>query len=493
MYSKGILYSITVILICLSIAHSQPAVCTIPVYPIPSENAGIDEVNRYATEQWSLGNYQEALAYFSKAYKQANMENNEQMMAHILNNLGLVYWSLQDNMAAMEYYKEAAKIAEKVGHKLLLGLTYTNRALILKEQDDYTSALDHNKKAIRIFSENDHPRELAITLNNHGQIFKVQEKMDSALYYYTRALDIYFTIDYKDGMAATYHNLADVYMYKDKERLALEYAQKSLELGLAAQSKVRISEAYKKLSEIYEYFSHPDSALEYHKKYADFQIKTLSQAQSERLAEYEAQMRTEIKTLRIQNLEKEKTIAVNRMWLSIGAITIVMLIIFFFIYRNLYRTKLKTRQLESELINSQEILNIKELELKSYIIDLSKKNMMIHRLQDQISKEIQGDEQTDRVAQLLNQKILTDDDWKMFKTKFNTVYPYFFAKIKQMEINLTEAEIRFLVLFRLNLTGKEMADMLGISPQSVRALKMRLKKKLSIGRYKSVEEFLYQL
>ena len=38
-----------------------------------------------------------------------------------------------------------------------------------------------------------------------------------------------------------------------------------------------------------------------------------------------------------------------------------------------------------------------------------------------------------------------------------------------------------------------MANMLGISPQSVRALKMRMKKKLNSNGYKTVEEFMEKL
>jgi hypothetical protein len=43
---------------------------------------------------------------------------------------------------------------------------------------------------------------------------------------------------------------------------------------------------------------------------------------------------------------------------------------------------------------------------------------------------------------------------------------------------------------RLELNGKDMANILGISPQSVRVCKMRLKKKLPADKYETVEDFL---
>jgi DNA-binding CsgD family transcriptional regulator len=50
-----------------------------------------------------------------------------------------------------------------------------------------------------------------------------------------------------------------------------------------------------------------------------------------------------------------------------------------------------------------------------------------------------------------------------------------------------------LVLIYLDLNGKEMANILGISPQSVRVCKMRLKKKLREKDINTVEELLIEL
>src|SRR5690606_14582080 len=105
----------------------------------------------------------------------------------------------------------------------------------------------------------------------------------------------------------------------------------------------------------------------------------------------------------------------------------------------------------------------------------------------------ESDKNEIQVAQLLNQKILTDEDWEKFKTKFSAIYPEFLAKFKLMKTSFTEAEIRLMVLLRLKLSGKEMAATLGISPQSVRVTKMRLKKKLQEENYDSVEDFLAEL
>lgn len=460
-------------------------------YPVPKKNATIDEINNYATAQWGRGNYQEALNYFSKAYQKAKQKNDETQIANILNNLGLVHWRLGDNQSAMDCYKESTRLAEKLGLQRLAGLTYTNQSLIQKEQKDYEEAIENNKKAIRIFQELDYERDLAIAFNNHGQIYKNQSQNDSALANYAKAIRIYNKIDYKDGMAATYYNLAEIYTRKGQKDKAVSSAIKSLKSGLESESKVRISEGYRKLGETYEAFSEPDSALKYQKKYAEFEKEILIANQSEKLIEEQAKLGNEVKSLRIQNLEKEKIIAKNRLWLIVVSIVIMLLFVSLIVYRRISKIKMKEKELELELENSQKILQVKEKELRSYILDLSHKNMLISELQREISSE--SDKNEIQVAQLLNQKILTDEDWEKFKNKFGAIYPEFLPKIKLLKTSLTEAEIRLLVLLKLKLSGKEMASTLGISPQSVRVTKMRLKKKLQEENYESVEGFMSEL
>src|SRR5690606_41151880 len=108
--------------------------------------------------------------------------------------------------------------------------------------------------------------------------------------------------------------------------------------------------------------------------------------------------------------------------------------------------------------------------------------MLINELQREIASE--SDKNEIQVAQLLNQKILTDDDWEKFKNKFSAIYPEFLPKIKLLNTSITEAEIRLLVLLKLKLSGKEMADTLGISPQSVRVTKDRKSTRLNSSHVK---------
>lgn len=447
-------------------------------------------------EQWRIGNYEEALRYFSDAYVQVKQSGDEEHMANLLNSLGLVHWRLENNEAAMDCYKEAAHLCEKLQLTRLLGLTHTNRALILKEQRNFEEAFEHNNKAIDIFQEMREPRDLAIAYNNQGQIYRYSEQLTPALKYYKLSLEECRKNEYLEGMATAYQNISTVYALKGNKVPAFEAARKCLAISLKLNSKVRIGEAYLELSKNHERFASPDSALYYYKKHYEWEREIWESNQKEMLSRYQASLGVEVKNLQIKNLQNEKEIAGNRLWFIGIGIFIALLFAAFFVYRYLSKIKFRKSQLELELYNTQKIIKVKEKELKTYIVDLSKKNAIISRLQDDKVKEAADSENgnnDEEVAQLLEQKILTDDDWEKFKVKFNSIYPDFFSRIKESHINLTEAEIRIMVLMRLELNGKDMANILGISPQSVRVCKMRLKKKLLKEDYNSVEEFLQYL
>lgn len=479
-------------LLLLAVACNKDKVTATAPKKNTAEQQSAELIN-LGNNQWQMGNYQEALKYFTKAYKEVKKTGDEPEMATLLNNLGLVHWRLENNTAAMECYTEAAQLAEKHNLKRLLGLTYTNRALIYKEQRNFKPAFEHNNKAIAIFKELNQPRDLAIAYNNQGQIYRYGKNLDPALTFYKLSLDVCQKIGYKEGIATAYQNLGTVYTLKGDDIKALDAARKCLSISLTLNSKVRISEAYEELAKNHEKFGRADSALYYYKKHSDTKQALLEANQSDLLSRYQANLGMEVKNLRIQNLQNEKQIAANRLWFIAIGIFMLLLIAAFFVYRYLSKIRFNKRQLELELENSKQIIDIREQELKTYIIDLSQKNTIISRLQGDIPEEETTPEATPEVADLLEQKILTDDDWEKFKTRFKAIYPVFFTRIKESGIALTEAEVRVLVLMRLELNSKEMAGILGISPQSVRVCKMRLRKKLPPEKYETVEDFLHYI
>ncbi|HEX2617691.1 MAG TPA: tetratricopeptide repeat protein, partial [Flavobacteriales bacterium] len=123
-----------------------------PLIPTPAEDLPrVPDGKVYATEQWRLGNYDVALAYFAQAYADDLAAGDLEGMAADLNQIGLIQWRLNDCTSAMAAYTESARLAEQCGMERLLGLTYLNRAILLKNQGLTDSAFAMNAEALRTF------------------------------------------------------------------------------------------------------------------------------------------------------------------------------------------------------------------------------------------------------------------------------------------------------------------------------------------------------
>ncbi|KAB7727282.1 hypothetical protein F5984_21885 [Rudanella paleaurantiibacter] len=82
---------------------------------------------------------------------------------------------------------------------------------------------------------------------------------------------------------------------------------------------------------------------------------------------------------------------------------------------------------------------------------------------------------------LANASLLTPDDWEEFRKRFERVHPQFFMQLRSQFNDLTPAEERLLALSKLNLHSRQMSHMLGISTDSIRKTRYRLRKKFGIA------------
>lgn len=83
---------------------------------------------------------------------------------------------------------------------------------------------------------------------------------------------------------------------------------------------------------------------------------------------------------------------------------------------------------------------------------------------------------TKEIRTLISQK----DYWNEFMIKFSQIHPSFNANIKKQFPNLTAKDISFCSLIKLNLSNKEIANLIQVSHESVISKKYLLKKKLAL-------------
>jgi ATP/maltotriose-dependent transcriptional regulator MalT len=130
-------------------------------------------------------------------------------------------------------------------------------------------------------------------------------------------------------------------------------------------------------------------------------------------------------------------------------------------------------KLEKEIIKSE--LEYTKNELLSFKETNQIKNDLIKSIQSQLSAN--GNEE-EKVKELKKMKILTNEDWDKFKQLSFRSFPNLYTIIPKYKLDLSESELRMLVLIKLNCSKIEIADMVGISNESVRKSIYRLKQKI---------------
>ena len=177
-------------------------------------------------------------------------------------------------------------------------------------------------------------------------------------------------------------------------------------------------------------------------------------------------------------------------------------------YYRMQREKLleKTmRELElKELENKQQLMRFKNdklrqdidnknRELGSSTMSLIKKNEFLNRIKDEIKQASANDTNLKHVIKIIDRNLNNTDDWQLFEDAFNNADQDFLKKIKGEHPSLTSNDLRLCAYLRLNLSSKEIAPLLNISPRSVEVKRYRLRKKMNLAHDASLTDYILEI
>ncbi|MEJ8801509.1 triple tyrosine motif-containing protein [Pontibacter sp. H249] len=127
------------------------------------------------------------------------------------------------------------------------------------------------------------------------------------------------------------------------------------------------------------------------------------------------------------------------------------------------------------LINKNELLNNVKLELQSIV------------KQGELQ---QHGEEVKRIIKNIEQNITSDSDWKQFELHFNHVHGDFTKRLQDSYPEMTPQEVKLSTYLRLNLSTKEIAQLLSISVRGVEISRYRLRKRLNLERNDNLTDYI---
>jgi DNA-binding CsgD family transcriptional regulator len=234
---------------------------------------------------------------------------------------------------------------------------------------------------------------------------------------------------------------------------------------------------------------HLDSML-YHKAIIEKEIDNRLKIQAEFNFEHEKRLARE------QFLQAEtKRQRVTRNLIILILFLLMGLGILFYM-RQRMKERYVQQALREEKRTATEELAYARVQLDDFTRSFTEKNILIEQFTEEIQK-LQAlpshtitQEQMETFSQLRASAILTDADWEEFRNRFEKVHTGFLQRLRMRLPDLSPAETRFMALAKLQLNNKEMASILGISPDSIRTIRYRLRKKLNLAEDGDMEELV---
>jgi ligand-binding sensor domain-containing protein/DNA-binding CsgD family transcriptional regulator len=179
--------------------------------------------------------------------------------------------------------------------------------------------------------------------------------------------------------------------------------------------------------------------------------------------------------------------------------------VFFYQDRKYRDTRLKLVETERELLKAKaaelEVKTEKQrTELSFQLLKTSSRLELLQSFKDRLVKESEKRGRSEEVLKFLkgmtrelNRELQSENYWDHFERNYRELHEDFSSKLKEEYPGLTKGEIRLSYLLRQQMSNKEVANVLNVSPAAVEKAKYRLKKKLGLEKADSLDEFIQKI
>ena len=195
-------------------------------------------------------------------------------------------------------------------------------------------------------------------------------------------------------------------------------------------------------------------------------------------------------------MRKEKVFQQWRLYsfLFIAGLLVAVLLL------NLHRLRQRTRFQQNEIDFQKQRVSWAEKEkvLQDQLV-LQHKDLLTRAIQEAEDSKVQLEQIIKETEEAKRKELLENFD-RSRKEKlgidtliiqFNSLHPTFGSSILQRHPELTQADIQFCALFRMNLTAKDISLLMNIEPRSVYQRKYRIMKKMGLGEEENLESILF--
>lgn len=436
--------------------------------------------------------------------------------ARTYTEMGISEHQRGDYSAARDHYTEALQLHKAIGNQLGIATTLRRIGITEAEMKDYLRAFNTFSLALEIERKINNVEGIANLLNNIGVNFFEQGEYEKALEYYDQSLPLFKASNNLSRLPAAYHNYARVLLAQGKIDQAMEYAELGLPIAKETGNKSAMMLSMQLFADIFQANNDFKNAYEYLKKAKAIEDSIVNKSNSVQYAQLRSLIATERKEQEIQLMKKEQEWSLFRQKITYAGLGFALFVGGLIIYyqRKNIRDKKELLEKNKQISEAQEALLKAELENKqlsekqlqydlefrhkellTYTLNLVQKNTIMQSVRVGInellpSTENENKAKISKLLKVIDYSLESEKDWDEFRMYFEKVHSSFFEKMKSQHPDLTQGDLKLCALISLNLSMKEMAELMGISPESVKMARHRLRKKLNLATEDNLTEFV---
>lgn len=449
--------------------------------------------------------YSQAVKYFFKANGIFSRTNDKENLAKNLNKIGAAYYYGKQYGIARTRFEDAQKIYNKIGNKNGVATSYGLIGQTHEKIGEYLTSMKYQRLALKEFQHNKDQTGLAKIYENLGSIYEDTLPMDSALKYYTLALNLNKANSNEPAQLEIINNIGDVYRKTGRYKESLTYTQTARDKALKLNDQYQLSASYRDLSKTYDLMKRYDSAYHYSELGRNIFLQIFTEDNNKQLALLQTLFEIQQKDDAIERFENDRQ--ANHYIILATVLIIILLIALAASIISRQRLKIRNEQKLNEqnqtlyeaqksAINAE--LELKSKELTSNTLHVIQSNQFLDELRAELLTMVKDDKrdqkkQLQQIVQKINQNINHDSHWKEFTNMFEQLHQTFFDNLKKYCDDLTANDLRLVALIKMNLSSKDMALLFGISQDSLRVSRYRLRKKLNLEQGENLSSFIQTL
>jgi DNA-binding CsgD family transcriptional regulator len=408
-------------------------------------------------------------------------------------------------------YEEAAQLSEEVVAELkdkndtsgTLGLAYNTLGSLRELKNEKAEAENYYNLALTEFKKGKNIAYLPTSYCKLGEMAKERNDSETSESYFYKALTLAESSENKQAQVTALIALGNWRMTFGKEALEAEiFFNKARIIAVALSDKTfeiktieALIELKKKQGDFEEVSKLQNQVINIKDSFYSFEREQIIKS-----LEVQFEVSEKNRKLELVSAEKEVSKLTNYLLITLlGVLLIVFTIIFFFLKRINKRDKqlLKTKEELVNLMEEQKQLKEqqfqndiehKESQLSAVTIQMLEKNELL----DEIKTIVNTKEPTSEkdLKKLISKYTIQDNNWRDFDNYFESVNKNFYTRLKQKYPEISSNDLKICALIKLNLSIKEMASILNISPDSVKTARHRLRKKLQLSTEDNLTDFI---